>query len=118
MGVGLSAGEEYPATLKRCAPRPLAAMAPSRKMEHSLHRWGTEQCVCIEESPMVTQETDGFKVLTTWNHHGTIVHRRSPDPAQFVELGSTSDPGTFGRKGGPSMTADERKAARNRWQNR
>jgi hypothetical protein len=71
---------------------------------------------------MVTQETDGFKVLTTWNHHGMIVHRRSPDPAQFVELGTTSDPGTLGRKGGPSlgksMTADERKAARNRWQNR
>jgi hypothetical protein len=72
---------------------------------------------------MVTPETDGFKVLATWNHHGMIVHRHCPDPAQFVELGTAPDPGTLGRKSrrpslGKSMTADERKVARNRWQNR
>ena len=71
---------------------------------------------------MVTPETDGSKVLATWNHHGMIVHRRHPDPAQFVELDTASDPGTLGRKSrsslGKCMTAGERKAARNRWQNR
>jgi hypothetical protein len=68
-------------------------------------------------------ETDGFKVLATWNHQGMIVqHGRSRDPAQFAELETISAPGALGRKGGASrakrMTTDERKAARNRWQNR
>jgi hypothetical protein len=51
---------------------------------------------------MVTPETDGFK--------------------EFGELRTASHPGTLGRKSRPSlgksMTADERKVARNRWQNR
>jgi hypothetical protein len=72
---------------------------------------------------MITPKTDGFKVLATWNHHGMIVHSRYLDPAQFVEFGTASDhPGTLGRKSRPSlsksMTADERKVARDRWQNR
>jgi hypothetical protein len=71
---------------------------------------------------MVAPETDGFKVLSTWNHQGMIVHKRPRDPAQFGELDTVSDPGTSGRKNGASrakgMTADERKSARNRWHNR
>jgi hypothetical protein len=71
---------------------------------------------------MVTPETDGFKVLATWNHQGMIVHRGPRGPAQFAELETVSDPSTLGRKGGASraksLTADERKAARNYWQNR
>jgi hypothetical protein len=72
---------------------------------------------------MTTPETDGFKVLAAWNHQGMIVLRRSRDPAQFAKLDTVSDPGTVDRKGGASgthaksMTADARKAARNRWQN-
>ena len=71
---------------------------------------------------MATPETDGFKVLATWNHQGMIVHRRSCDPVQFAALDTVSPPGKLGRKGGASraksLTAAERKAARDRWQNR
>jgi hypothetical protein len=71
---------------------------------------------------MTTPETDGFKVLAAWNHQGMIVFRRYRNPAQFTKLDTVPDPGTSGRKGGASraksMTADARKAARKRWQNR
>jgi hypothetical protein len=71
---------------------------------------------------MTTPETDGFKVLAAWNHHGMILFRRSRNPAQFDKLDTVSNPGRLGRKGGASRakstTADTRKAARDRWQNR
>jgi len=71
---------------------------------------------------MTTPTTDGFKVLATWNHQGKMEFRRSRKPAKFAKLDTVSDPNTLGRKGGTprakSMTADARKAARDRWKNR
>jgi hypothetical protein len=73
---------------------------------------------------MIAPETDGFKVFSTWNHQGAIVFGRSCDPSKLGKFDAVSDPGapTPGPKGRASrakdVTADARKAARNRWQNR
>jgi hypothetical protein len=74
--------------------------------------------VCIEEAPMTTLETDGFKVLAAWSHQDAIVLRRSRDLARFAKLDTASNQGKGIVSRAKSMTADERKAARKRWQNR
>jgi hypothetical protein len=67
---------------------------------------------------MTALETDGFKVLAAWNHQGAIVLRSSRDLAQFAkrDTASNSRKGVVSRA--KSLTADERRAARKRWQNR
>lgn len=67
---------------------------------------------------MTALETDGFKVLAAWSHQGAIVLKRSRDLAQFAKLDTTSNPGKDVVSRVKHMTADERKAARKRWQNR
>lgn len=67
---------------------------------------------------MTTLETDGFKALAAWSHQGAIVLRRSRDLAQFAKLDTVSNPSKGVVSRAKSMTADERKAARKRWQNR
>jgi hypothetical protein len=71
---------------------------------------------------MITLETDGFRVFATWCHQGMVAPRHSCHPAQFANFDYISDPNALGPKADAppkkSMTAAERKAARNRWQNR
>jgi hypothetical protein len=67
---------------------------------------------------MTTLETDGFKVLAAWSHQGAIVLNRSRELAQVAKLDTVSNPGKGVVSRAKSTTADERKAARKRWQNR
>lgn len=65
---------------------------------------------------MTALETDGFKVLAVWSHQGAIVLRRSRDLTQFAKPDAVSNPGKGVASRSKCMTADKRKAARNRWQ--